>query len=65
LIERSLSNAANNHHFKRSRWRHLWNQLIQDHLIAAIQTVRILLKTRPTPSPQYPVYRFRMLPFGC
>ena len=35
--------AANNHHFKRARWRRLWRQQIQDYLIAAIQNVRILL----------------------
>src|SRR5436309_15763750 len=43
LIERSFADAANNHHFKRARWRRLWRQQIQDHLIAAIQNVRILL----------------------
>lgn len=43
LIERSFADAANNHHFKRARWRRLWRQQIQDYLIAAIQNVRILL----------------------
>src|SRR4029077_14863638 len=43
LMERSFADAANNHHFKRSRWRRLWRQQIQDYLIAAIQNVRILL----------------------
>ena len=43
LLERSFADAANNHHFKRSRWRRLWRQQIQDHLIAAIQNVRLLL----------------------
>jgi transposase len=43
LLERSFADAANNHHFKRSRWRRLWRQQIQDHLIAAVQNVRILL----------------------
>ena len=47
LIEGSFADAANNHHFKRSRWRRLWRQQIQDYLIAAIQNVRILLKDRP------------------
>ena len=46
----SFADAANNHHFKRSRWRRLWRQQIQDYLIAAIQNVRILLKNRPRPS---------------
>src|SRR6266705_566809 len=44
LMEASFADAANNHHFKRSRWRRLWRQQIQDYLIAAIQNVRILLK---------------------
>jgi hypothetical protein len=43
LIERSFADAANNHHFKRARWRRIWRQQIQDYLIAAIQNVRILL----------------------
>jgi hypothetical protein len=43
MMERSFADAANNHHFKRSRWRRLWRQQIQDYLIAAIQNVRILL----------------------
>jgi hypothetical protein len=46
LMEGSFADAANNHGFKRSRWRRLHNQLIQDHLIAAIQNVRILVKHR-------------------
>jgi hypothetical protein len=44
LMEASFADAANNHHFKRSRWRRLWRQQIQDYLIASIQNVRILLK---------------------
>ena len=48
LIERSFADAANNHHFKRARWRRLWRQQIQDCLIAAIQNVRILL-AHPNP----------------
>src|SRR5438094_10296791 len=43
LMERSFAAAANNHHFKRARWRRLWRQQIQDYLIAAIQNMRILL----------------------
>jgi hypothetical protein len=42
-MEKSFADAANNHHFKRARWRRLWRQQIQDYLIAAIQNVRILL----------------------
>jgi transposase len=44
LIEGSFADAANNHGFKRSRWRRLWRQQIQDWLIAAIQNIRTLLK---------------------
>src|SRR5207244_54177 len=36
LMEASFADAANNHHFKRARWRRLWRQQIQDYLIAAI-----------------------------
>ena len=43
LIEGSFADAANNHGFKRSRWRRLWRQQIQDYFIAAIQNIRILL----------------------
>jgi hypothetical protein len=43
LMEQSFADAANNHHFKRARWRRIWRQQIQDYLIAAIQNVRILL----------------------
>lgn len=43
LMEGSFADAANNHGFKRSRWRRLWRQKIQDYLIAAVQNVRILL----------------------
>jgi hypothetical protein len=42
-MEQSFADATNNHHFKRARWRRLWRQQIQDHLIAAIQNLRILL----------------------
>ena len=48
LMECSFADAANNHHFKRARWRRLWRQQIQDYLIASIQNVRILL-THQTP----------------
>ena len=51
LMERSFADAANNHHFKRARWRRLWRQQIQDYLIAAIQNVCILLSHQnPKPS---------------
>jgi len=44
LIEGSFADAANHHGFKRSRWRRLWRQQIQNHLIAACQNLRILLR---------------------
>ncbi|NQU11090.1 transposase [bacterium] len=44
LAEVSFADAANNHGFKRARWRRLWRVQIQDWLIAAIQNVKILLK---------------------
>ena len=43
-MEGSFADAANNHGFKRARWRRLWRQQIQDYLIALIQNVRILLR---------------------
>jgi transposase len=43
LMEGSFANGANNHGFKRSRWRRLWRQQIQDYMIAAIQNVKILI----------------------
>lgn len=44
LMEGSFADAANNHGFKRARWRGLWRQQIQDWLIAAIQNLRLLMK---------------------
>lgn len=46
LLEGSFADAANNHGFKRARWRRLWRVQIQDWLIAGIQNIRILLKPR-------------------
>ncbi len=43
LPKGSFADAANNHGFKRARWRRLWRQRIQDCLIAATQNIRILL----------------------
>jgi transposase len=43
LVERSFAESANEHGFKRSRWRGLWKQEIQDYLIASVQNLRILL----------------------
>ena len=47
LMEGSFADAANNHGFKRARWRRLWRQQIQDYLIATVQNVRILLRNAP------------------
>ena len=52
LIEGSFADAANNHGFKRSRWRRLWRQQIQDWLIAGIQNLRTLLKATKKRSTQ-------------
>jgi transposase len=43
LMEGSFGDAANNHGFKRARWRRLQNQQIQDWLIASCQNIRILI----------------------
>jgi transposase len=50
LMEGSFADAANCHGFKRSRWRRLWRQQIQNHLIAACQNIRILLRFAGRPS---------------
>ena len=44
LMEGSFADAANHHGFKRSRWRRLWRQEIQDYLIATCQNVRVFLR---------------------
>lgn len=44
LIEGSFGQAAQNHHFKRARYRRLWRQCIQDHLIAAVQNIKKLIR---------------------
>ncbi len=41
-MEGSFADAANNHGLKRSRWRGLWKQIIQDLLIATCQNLRRL-----------------------
>lgn len=53
LIEGSFGQASQNHHFKRSRWRRLWRQSIQDYLIATIQNIqniKILIKPNRAPN---------------
>ena len=44
LMEKSFADAANRHGLKRSRWRGLWKQAIQDLLIATVQNLRKLLR---------------------
>jgi hypothetical protein len=44
LIERSFADAANCHGLKRTRWRGLWKQAIQDLLIATVQNLRKLIR---------------------
>ncbi len=44
LIEGSFAQGANLHHFKRSRWRRLEKQRMQDWIICSIQNIRILIK---------------------
>jgi hypothetical protein len=43
LMEGSFAQSANCHGCKRSRWRRLWRQQIQDWLIAACQNVKTLV----------------------
>jgi len=47
LMEGSFAQAANVHGFKRSRWRRIERQQIQDWLIAACQNIKILIKIAP------------------
>lgn len=42
LMEGSFAHAANRYHFKRSRWRRIWRQQIQDWIIAAVQNIALL-----------------------
>lgn len=43
VMEGSFAQGANLHGLKRSRWRRLWRQRIQDHFIGAVQNVKILI----------------------
>ena len=47
LMELSFADASANHGLKRSRWRRLWRQRIQDHLIAACKTCESWPATAP------------------
>ena len=63
VMEQSFADAANNHGFKRSRWRRLWRQQIQDYLIAAIQNIRILL-SRPGQDASTDAAALKIVPLG-
>ena len=48
--EGSFADAANNHGYKRARWRGLWKVRIQNLLVATVQNLRKLVRaTRPRP----------------
>jgi len=57
LMEGSFADASNNHGLKRSRWRRLWRQTIQDGMIAAVQNMRILMRRRTRCAPAAPESR--------
>ncbi len=63
LMERSFADAANNHGFKRARWRRLWRQQIQDYLIATVQNIRVFIQPRP-PTAQRGVQAISVPEFG-
>ena len=66
-MEGSFGDAATRHRFKRSRWRGLWRQRIQDLLIATVQNLRIFLRHACKPAvpgqaalpPQASLYAWR------
>jgi transposase len=60
LMERSFADAANRHGLKRSRWRGLWKQAIQDLLIATVQNLRKLLRHLSQTEPEL-AYRLTQL----
>lgn len=53
LIEGSFADAKR-HHFKRSRWRRLHRQRMQDYLIAVVQNIKIIIKNYKK-TPKVPV----------
>ena len=59
LMEGSFADASNNHGLKRSRWRRLWRQTIQDRMIAAVQNMRILLRHGGGSARTFPVASMR------
>lgn len=56
-MEGSFGDAATRHRFKRSRWRGLWRQRIQDLLIATVQNLRIFLRHACKPAVPSPAAR--------
>jgi hypothetical protein len=46
-VEGSFGQASQNHHLKHARYRRLWRQAIQDHLIAAVQNVKKIVRYGP------------------
>jgi IS5 family transposase len=50
LMEGSFAQSANLHGFKRSRWRRLFRQRIQDHIISAIENIKIAIGRDGNPS---------------
>lgn len=44
LIEGSFAHGVNHHHLDRSRWRRLFNQRVQDWLVAAVQNIGIMIR---------------------
>jgi len=64
LAEGSFADAANSHGFKRSRWRGLWRQTIQDLLIAFYQNVRKLLLAAAPPRRKATAIRIARLENG-
>ena len=60
LMERSFADAANRHGLKRSSWRGLWKQAIQDLLIATVQNLRKLLRHLSQTEPEL-AYRLTQL----
>lgn len=48
-MEGSFAQSANLHGLNRSRWRRLWRQRIQDHIICAIENVKILISAAAKP----------------
>jgi Transposase DDE domain len=61
LMEGSFAGAANCHGLKRSRWRGLWKQAIQDLLIATVQNLRKLLRHLSQTEPELAFHLTQLL----